>query len=161
MESCAHGSEEEPTSRLVGVDTQTQLHLYPRVAVTAGRDVSGARPPRPTPGPLAQGSSTRKVSPCNFWLPKPAGIEAVGNRKCWNRRQVLFKGTCIDLLDSLCLRTTSNAEDSRNPKACGLRKPLPQRRAGLLEETERSVINTWLQKEFAHFNEHGGTEEKS
>ena len=30
------------------------------------RDISGARSPSPTPGPPAQGSSNRKISPHNF-----------------------------------------------------------------------------------------------
>ena len=37
----------------------------------------GVRIPSPTPGPPAQGSSDRKISPHNFWLQKPAGIESV------------------------------------------------------------------------------------
>ena len=35
------------------------------------------RSPRPTSGPPAQDSSARKISPHNFWLWKPAGIELV------------------------------------------------------------------------------------
>ena len=37
----------------------------------------GARSPSPTPGPPAQDSSARKISPHNFWLQKPVGIESV------------------------------------------------------------------------------------
>ena len=29
------------------------------------------------PGPLAQGSSARKINPHNFWLQKPEGIESM------------------------------------------------------------------------------------
>ena len=39
------------------------------------RDISGARSPRPTPGPPAQDSSARKISASNFWLQKPVDIE--------------------------------------------------------------------------------------
>ena len=42
-----------------------------------GRDISAAQSPRPTPGPPAQDSSARKISPYNFWLRKPADIESV------------------------------------------------------------------------------------
>ena len=35
------------------------------------------RSPSPTPRPPAQGSSARKISPYNFWLQNPAGIEWV------------------------------------------------------------------------------------
>ena len=34
------------------------------------------RSPRPTPGPPAQGSIDMNISPHNFWLQKPAGIES-------------------------------------------------------------------------------------
>ena len=37
-----------------------------------GRDILGAR--SPTPGPKAQESSARKISPHNFWLRKPEGL---------------------------------------------------------------------------------------
>ena len=41
------------------------------------RDASrGVRVPSPIPNPRAQGSSTRKKSPHNFWLQKAAGIIA-------------------------------------------------------------------------------------
>ena len=33
---------------------------------------------QPTPPPSAQGSSTRKIIPHNFWLQKPERIELVG-----------------------------------------------------------------------------------
>ena len=42
-----------------------------------GRVISGESRPRPTPGPPAQGSSARKISPLNFWLQKPVDIELV------------------------------------------------------------------------------------
>ena len=38
------------------------------------RDISGARS---IPGPLAHGSSARKISPYNLWLQNPAGIESM------------------------------------------------------------------------------------
>ena len=37
----------------------------------------GVRSSSPTLGPPAQGSSARKISPHNFWLQTPAGIESV------------------------------------------------------------------------------------
>ena len=37
----------------------------------------GVRSPSPTLGPPAQDSNARKVSPHNFWLQKPVGIEVV------------------------------------------------------------------------------------
>ena len=40
-----------------------------------GRDILGARSSSPIPGPIAQGSSARKISPYNFWLQKPEGID--------------------------------------------------------------------------------------
>ena len=36
-----------------------------------------SKEPSPTPGPPAKGSSARKISPHNFWLQKPVGIELV------------------------------------------------------------------------------------
>ena len=34
-----------------------------------------ARSPSPTPGPPAQSSSAREISPYNYWLQNPAGVE--------------------------------------------------------------------------------------
>ena len=42
-----------------------------------GRGILGVRSPSPTPGPPAHSSSARNISPHNFWLQKPAGIELV------------------------------------------------------------------------------------
>ena len=42
-----------------------------------GRGILGVRSPSPTPGPTAHSSSARKISPHNFWLQKPVGIESV------------------------------------------------------------------------------------
>ena len=40
--------------------------------------ILGSRSPSPTPGPTpAQGSIARKLSPHNYWLQKPVGIESV------------------------------------------------------------------------------------
>ena len=37
-------------------------------------DISEVRTPSPTPVPLAQGSSARKISTHNFWLQKPVRL---------------------------------------------------------------------------------------
>ena len=42
--------------------------LHSRVVVKFGRDTLGVSDPSPRPDSIAQGSSTRKVSPHNFWL---------------------------------------------------------------------------------------------
>ena len=59
-------------SRLVG-GAQRQNRL--------GRDILGGGSPNPTPGPPVQGSSARKISPHNFCLQKPVGVESVGKKK--------------------------------------------------------------------------------
>ena len=66
-------------SRLVeGAEMRNGLVPHPNmVDKNFGRDISGVRSPSPTPGPLAQSSSARKISLHNFWLQKPAGIESV------------------------------------------------------------------------------------
>ena len=65
-------------SRLVG-GTQTWNGLAPTHVDknSGGMDILGAKSPRPTPGPPAQDSRARKISPHNFWLQSPLGIESV------------------------------------------------------------------------------------
>ena len=58
----------------------------------------GARGPKPTPGPQAQGSSARKRSPRNFWLWKPAEI-VTETEGVW---QFLFNSLCTDLFKLTC-----------------------------------------------------------
>ena len=61
---------------------QNRLLPHPPVVIKIwegflGRDFSGARSPSSIPGTPAQDSSARKITLCNFWLQKPAGIESV------------------------------------------------------------------------------------
>ena len=65
-----------PSRLVVGVQTQNGLAPHP-LEYKFERDIMGVRSPRPAPGPPAQDSSARKISPHNFWLQKPVGIESV------------------------------------------------------------------------------------
>ena len=61
-----------------GADTEWVVPLSHVVDKNSGgMDILGAKSPRPTPGPPAQDSRARKISPHNFWLQKPVGIESV------------------------------------------------------------------------------------
>ena len=66
-----------PPRIVEGTQKQNGLVPDPRVVVKFGKDISGAGNPRPTPGPPAKGSSAKKISPHNFWLQEPMGIELV------------------------------------------------------------------------------------
>ena len=66
-----------PLRLVEGVQMQTGLVSHPCVVDKFGRDISEAKSPSHTSGPPAQGSSARKISPHNFWLQKPVGIEWV------------------------------------------------------------------------------------
>ena len=66
--------EKLPSLRLVG-GVQTQNGLVPHPCVVDKNSVG--KSPSPTPGPPAQGSSARKISPHDFWLQKRVGIEPV------------------------------------------------------------------------------------
>ena len=59
------------------------------------RDISGARSPSPTPGPPAQGSNARKISPHNFWMQKNSG-DWVSRRHFWSPKQFLLKNPHMD-----------------------------------------------------------------
>ena len=54
-------------------------HAGPTLTVVEkfGKDILGAKSPSPTQGPTVQSSSARKISPHNFWLQKPVGIDLV------------------------------------------------------------------------------------
>ena len=61
---------------------------------------------QPTPGPLAQGSSARKISPHNFWLQNSVGIESVeetSGAPCSSSQRT---STGTHLLDSFSLSSS-------------------------------------------------------
>ena len=63
--------------------------------IKIGRDTSGARDPRPRPDHPAQGFSTRKVNPHNFWLKNQWGLEQ--RKKQQDSQETFLKGPAIDL----------------------------------------------------------------
>ena len=66
--------------------------------VKSRREISRMKGRSTTPGPPAQGSSASKINLHNSGCKKPAGTEAVEDRKCCSLRQFLLKGPCRDLL---------------------------------------------------------------
>ena len=89
----------EATKRLVGGVGRgvgwSHTHVW---GIKIRKDISameapwGVRGPSPTPGPLTQGSCDRKISPHNFWLEIPAGMEAKGDIGLLESQAVPLKG---------------------------------------------------------------------
>ena len=77
--SCNHGIKEETTSIQTGRTNGDVEWLVPHPCVEDKDKVGYLRNevPSPIPGTTSQGSSTRKISPQNFWLQKAVENEPV------------------------------------------------------------------------------------
>ena len=64
-----------PSRLVVGAQTWNGFVQHSRVVDKNSGGISWERGGQPHDRPPAQGSSARKISPHNFWLKKPAGIE--------------------------------------------------------------------------------------
>ena len=69
-----------PSTLVRGEETWNTLVSHPCVVDKNSERYPGSKesqPPTAIPGPPAQGSHVRRISPYNFWLQKPVGTELV------------------------------------------------------------------------------------
>ena len=96
MKSDNYGIKETMSIQTVGgVQTWNGLDCTLLWCIKIWEGYLGSKESQPHTRSPAQGYSARKVSPHNFWLQKPTGIESVGKNH-WSPSQFLLKSPHTD-----------------------------------------------------------------